>query len=351
MPAAPAPTMTASTQPERGTSGAGAGRGAASAGAAVRTAAEEARKDRRLKRLMAHRVSSVARSTTERACRASEILSHRRMLAVSPQRCLIQGRHPTEPEPRQGDNDDRRGRQSARSDVRAAVSVGTVEIRRACPFSDRAYRHWPSSIAALARNHRRELGGDGIRRQRTRAAVDPHLDCFCRRGPRHHRRIGVLDAGGHRAGRQLLRRRHRARSGTHSLSRRACRQAAALMQALVEGLKTALLAVLVYLIALPFLLFAGAGLLIFFFASAYLLGREYFELAAMRHQPVVEAKELRKMHQSTVFLAGMFIAAFVLIPIVNLATPLFGMAFMVHVHQRIMDDMRPRLDDRRPTME
>jgi uncharacterized protein involved in cysteine biosynthesis len=44
-----------------------------------------------------------------------------------------------------------------------------------------------------------------------------------------------------------------------------------------------------------------------------------------------------------VFLAGMFIAAFVSIPIVNLATPLFAMAFMVHVHQRIMHDARLRL--------
>jgi CysZ protein len=125
-----------------------------------------------------------------------------------------------------------------------------------------------------------------------------------------------------------------------------------LMQALVKGLKTALLAVLVYLIALPFLLFAGVGVLIFFFASAYLLGREYFELAAMRHQPMAEAQRLRKTHQSTVFLAGMFIAAFVSIPIVNLATPLFAMAFMVHVHQRIMHDTRPRLDhDTRPRID
>src|SRR5260370_4804536 len=127
------------------------------------------------------------------------------------------------------------------------------------------------------------------------------------------------------------------------------------MQALVEGLKTALLAVLVYLIALPFLLFAGAGLLIFFFASAYLLGREYFELAAMRHQPMAEAKRLRKTHQSTVFLAGMFIAAFVSIPIVNLATPVFAIAFMVPVHHRITHTPRlrhnhtprPRLDKAR----
>lgn len=106
-------------------------------------------------------------------------------------------------------------------------------------------------------------------------------------------------------------------------------------RALWEGSKTALLAVLVYLCATPFLLFAGFGLLIFFFATAFLLGREYFELAAMRFRPAAEAKLLRKRHGMTVFVAGMFIAAFVSIPILNLATPLFGMAFMVHMHKKL----------------
>ncbi len=108
-----------------------------------------------------------------------------------------------------------------------------------------------------------------------------------------------------------------------------------LPRAVLQGAKTALLAILVYLIAVPFLLVAGAGAVIFFLASAYLLGREYFELAAMRHQPIAQAKRLRQTHQSTVFLAGILIAAFVSIPIVNLATPLFATALMVHVHHRI----------------
>jgi CysZ protein len=108
-----------------------------------------------------------------------------------------------------------------------------------------------------------------------------------------------------------------------------------LMRAGLEGVKTALLAVLVYLIAVPFLLFAGVGAVIFFLATAFLLGREYFELAAMRYRPAAEAKRLRKTHHRTVFLAGMLIAAFVSIPIVNLATPLFAMALMVHIHKRI----------------
>ena len=89
------------------------------------------------------------------------------------------------------------------------------------------------------------------------------------------------------------------------------------------------------MVALPFVLFAGAGFLIFFIATAWLLGREYFELAAMRFRSPAEAKAMRKDNAATVFTAGLIIAAFVSIPIVNLATPLFGMALMVHMHKRL----------------
>jgi CysZ protein len=105
--------------------------------------------------------------------------------------------------------------------------------------------------------------------------------------------------------------------------------------ALWEGLKTALLAVLIYLCAVPLVLFAGFGAVIFFIATAYILGREYFELAAMRFRTPPEAKLLRKQNATTIFLGGLLIAAFVSIPIVNLATPLFAMALMVHVHKKV----------------
>lgn len=115
-----------------------------------------------------------------------------------------------------------------------------------------------------------------------------------------------------------------------------------LSRALVEGAKTALLAVLLYLLALPFFFFAGIGVVVFFIIAAYLLGREYFLLAAMRFRPIDEAKTFRKQHSATVFASGCIIAAFVSIPIVNLATPLFGTAFMVHIHKRLSGP-RPEL--------
>ncbi|WOH81788.1 sulfate transporter family protein [Bradyrhizobium sp. BEA-2-5] len=113
-------------------------------------------------------------------------------------------------------------------------------------------------------------------------------------------------------------------------------------QAILEGGKTALLTIVVYLVALPLVLFAGAGFLIFFLAAAWLLGREYFELAAMRFRPPEEAKAMRRDNAATIFTAGLFIAAFVSIPIINLATPIFAMAFMVHMHKRLSGP-RPEL--------
>jgi uncharacterized protein involved in cysteine biosynthesis len=112
--------------------------------------------------------------------------------------------------------------------------------------------------------------------------------------------------------------------------------------AIIETIKAALWTILVYLIALPFVFIAGAGFIAFFIATAWLLGREYFELAAMRFRPVAEAKAMRKANATTVFIGGLVIAAFVSIPIVNLATPLFGMAFMVHIHKRLSGS-RPEL--------
>jgi CysZ protein len=106
--------------------------------------------------------------------------------------------------------------------------------------------------------------------------------------------------------------------------------------AMWEGIKGALLATAIYVCATPFLLFAGAGVVLFFLATAWVQGKIYFELAAARFHPIAEAKALRRANQAIIFVAGLFIAGFVSIPILNLATPLFGVALMVHVHKRIV---------------
>ena len=112
-------------------------------------------------------------------------------------------------------------------------------------------------------------------------------------------------------------------------------------QALPGGLamwlavKFAAVSVLVNLLALALLLLPGINILAFFGANAYLLGREYFELAALRYRPLAEVQALRKAHGIYLFVCGLFIAALVAIPVANLLTPLFATAFMVRIHKRI----------------
>ena len=87
--------------------------------------------------------------------------------------------------------------------------------------------------------------------------------------------------------------------------------------------------------ALLVFLLPGVNAIVFFVANAYLLGREYFELAALRFRSLDEVRALRKRHAITLFIAGFFIAAFVAVPIVNLLTPLFGVAFMVRLYKQL----------------
>jgi CysZ protein len=77
------------------------------------------------------------------------------------------------------------------------------------------------------------------------------------------------------------------------------------------------------------------NLIAFYVGNGYLLGREYFELAAMRHIPAAEARRLRLANRGTVFLCGLIIAGLASVPILNLLTPLFATSFMVQIYKRL----------------
>ena len=89
------------------------------------------------------------------------------------------------------------------------------------------------------------------------------------------------------------------------------------------------------IVALFLLFIPGVNLIAFFLVNGYLLGREFFEFAAMRFRSPEEAREFRVKHAFTVFLAGLAIAAFLAIPLLNLLTPLFAAGMMVHLHKLI----------------
>jgi CysZ protein len=96
------------------------------------------------------------------------------------------------------------------------------------------------------------------------------------------------------------------------------------------------LALLLNLLALPVyivLLITGISLPLFLVLNGYLLGREYFELVALRRMDDVSARRFRRRHGAAVFGAGVAIAFLLTIPFVNLAAPLVGAALMLHLFE------------------
>lgn len=93
--------------------------------------------------------------------------------------------------------------------------------------------------------------------------------------------------------------------------------------------------ILVNLLVLPvylILLFTAIGpLILFLVLNSYLLGREFFELVAMRHFLPEDARRIRRSNRDSVFLAGGIITVMFMIPFINLLAPIVGAAMMVHV--------------------
>ena len=108
-----------------------------------------------------------------------------------------------------------------------------------------------------------------------------------------------------------------------------------LWPSIVMGLRFGALSFVVSIVVLALTLFTGVGLLSFFALNGYLLGREYFELAAMRHMPRADARLLREDNGLAIFLAGVIVACFVAVPVLNLLTPLFATAYMTRVFKRL----------------
>lgn len=105
--------------------------------------------------------------------------------------------------------------------------------------------------------------------------------------------------------------------------------------AFIMALKFFGVVILGNLVALVLLLVPGINIAAFFLVNGYLLGREFFEFAAMRFRSEAEAKDLRRRHAGTVFFAGLVIAGFMAVPLLNLLTPLFAAAMMVHLHKMV----------------
>ena len=89
------------------------------------------------------------------------------------------------------------------------------------------------------------------------------------------------------------------------------------------------LALVAYLLSGPF------APLLFWAVNGYLLGREYFQVTALRRLGPEGARAARKRHGFSVFAAGVLMAVPLSVPVVNLLVPVLGAATFTHLFHRL----------------
>ena len=109
----------------------------------------------------------------------------------------------------------------------------------------------------------------------------------------------------------------------------------AIRDGLIFSVKVLVLMVVVNLVMLPVYIlgsiFLGAGMALFYAVNGWLCGREYFVQVALRRMSREDTKRWARANRGTLWLTGTAIILLGTVPLLNLAAPVLGCAFMVHV--------------------
>ncbi len=95
-----------------------------------------------------------------------------------------------------------------------------------------------------------------------------------------------------------------------------------------------LLMVVLNLAVLPLYLIPVINIFVFYVLNGYLLGREYFEMVALRRLRPEKMLSLRRSRGLQVFIAGVVAAFLLTIPFINFLAPVIATAAMVHLFEK-----------------
>ena len=93
-----------------------------------------------------------------------------------------------------------------------------------------------------------------------------------------------------------------------------------------------LAALVVYLTVAPLAPF------VFWLVNGFLLGREYFQLVAVRRLGAAGAAALRRRHFGRIWVAGIAMVVPLSVPVLNLVVPIIGVAVFTHQFHRMAQD-------------
>jgi uncharacterized protein involved in cysteine biosynthesis len=104
---------------------------------------------------------------------------------------------------------------------------------------------------------------------------------------------------------------------------------------IITGIKFAVVSVLLNLLVLPLYFIPILNVVALYSINGYLIGREYFEIVALRKVDAEQTSSLRKSSSKSILMAGAFISFLMTIPLFNLFAPVIGIAFMVHKFEEL----------------
>ena len=105
------------------------------------------------------------------------------------------------------------------------------------------------------------------------------------------------------------------------------------------SLRFTAIALLLNILAIPFYFFTiwfpPMGIFVFYCLNGYLLGREYFELVALRHIKMEDIPSIRQSYKWQLFLFGSVTTFLFTIPIINFLAPILGVTGMTHLVRKL----------------
>ena len=101
--------------------------------------------------------------------------------------------------------------------------------------------------------------------------------------------------------------------------------------ALASALRILALTLVLNLLVLPLYIVPAINFLVYYGLNGYLVGREYFELVALRRMEGAAARGMWRRHRGTLILAGMIVVFLLSLPLINLVAPVVAAAFMLHL--------------------
>jgi CysZ protein len=108
------------------------------------------------------------------------------------------------------------------------------------------------------------------------------------------------------------------------------------IESLAITLRLMVMTIALNLLALPLYVFVpGVNFFVFLGLNGYLLGRQYFEVVALRRLDMARTRAVRHRFGGRVFVGGVVIAGLFAVPFVNLLAPVIATAFMVHLCARL----------------